>query len=48
MTNFVKIEDETYELLGGKSIFTNYPLHLLKILRHAGCAKKTMTGQKFF
>jgi len=39
MTRFVGIKDETYELFGDKNIFTNYPLHFLKILRHTGCAK---------
>jgi len=28
--SFIKIKDKTYELLDGKSILMNYPLHFLK------------------
>jgi len=38
-TSFVEIEDEAYKLFRGESIFTNYLLHFLKILRGTGCAK---------
>jgi len=49
-TSFVKIKVETYELLGGVSIFTNYPLHFLKILRHMGVYenKENDNWSKFF
>jgi len=31
--SFIKIKDETYKLLDGKSVLTNYPLHFLKITK---------------
>jgi len=48
-----QIEDETCELLDGKSVHMNYPLHFLKSTKVCkGCKnkkiKKMTTGQDFF
>jgi len=52
--NFIRIEDETCELLDGESVLTNYPFYLLKNTEaREGCKnkkikiKKATTSQEF-